>query len=77
MTELAIIQAVQTAALITVAGIMIYSLYLARIQFKEAVTGLRSLMREREEMEKRIERLWIRIDAIEERLAAMEKKPDP
>jgi flagellar motor component MotA len=66
--DLAIIQAAQTAALLTVAGAIIYALLMLRRELREIREGLtqvREAFRSQKDIEDAIERLWKRIDEIE------------
>lgn len=68
MPDLAIIQAVQTAALLTVAIAVIYAFVLLRRelrQTREGLANMREAVRNQKEIEESIERLWKRIDEIE------------
>ena len=62
-----LIDAVQTAMLITIAGVLIYSLHLVRKEIQKSVASLSGLFRNQKELEERIERIWKRIDDIEMR----------
>lgn len=55
----------QTSVLFVIAMVLIYSLYLLRIELRQASAGLREVFRGQKEMEDSIERLWKRIDEIE------------
>jgi hypothetical protein len=61
------IETTQTAALLTVSGALICALLLLRREIKNGMTTLLELLRSQREMERRIERLWVRIDEIEQR----------
>jgi predicted DsbA family dithiol-disulfide isomerase len=65
MGELEMIQAAQTAALLTVAAAMIYVLILLRIEIRRASLAMRDVLRNQKEIEESIERIWKRIDEIE------------
>ena len=68
MGDLAIIQAAQTAALLTVAGAIIYALLTARgeiRQLREGLTRVSEVFRSQKDIEDSIERIWKRIDEIE------------
>jgi len=68
LTGLAIIQAAQTAALLTVAAAVIYALILLRTELRQAREGLREVreaFRSQKDLEESIERIWKRIDEIE------------
>jgi predicted DsbA family dithiol-disulfide isomerase len=65
MGELAIIQAAQTAALLTVAVAVIYVLNLLRTEIRRASDAMRGVLRNQKEIEESIERIWKRIDEIE------------
>jgi hypothetical protein len=61
------IETTQTAALLTVSGALIYALLLLRREIKNGIATLLELLRSQREMERRIERLWVRIDEMEQR----------
>jgi hypothetical protein len=68
LTDLAIIQAAQTAALLTVAAAVIYALVLLRTELRQAREGLRQVreaFRSQKDIEDSVERIWKRIDEIE------------
>ena len=65
MGDLAIIQAAQTAALLTVAVAVIYVLNLLRKELSRASHALREVFRNQKEIEDSIERIWKRVDEIE------------
>ena len=59
------IQAAQTAALLTVAAAVIYVLYLLRQELRGASRAMGEVLRNQKEVEESIERIWRRIDEIE------------
>lgn len=68
MGDLAIIQAAQTAALLTVAGAIIYALFMLRRELREArdaLSSVREAFRSQKDIEDAVERIWKRIDEIE------------
>lgn len=65
---LELIQAAQTAALLTVAVAVIYALNLLRkelSQAREGLTQVREAFRSQKDIEDAVERIWKRIDEIE------------
>jgi hypothetical protein len=65
MNELAIIQAAQTAVLLTVAGALIYAVVLLSRELRQAAAGMREMFRAQKELQDSIERIWRRIDEME------------
>lgn len=68
LNELALIQAAQTAALLTVAAAIIYALFMLRRELREMREGLsqvRDAFRSQKDIEDSVERIWKRIDEIE------------
>jgi hypothetical protein len=74
LTDLAIIQAAQTVALLTVAGAMIYLLNLLRGEVRQAAGILRGVVNTQNEINQNVRRAWERIDAVEARMSAIEER---
>jgi Tfp pilus assembly protein PilN len=74
---LEIIQAAQTAALLTVAVAVIYALVLLRSELRQAGAVLRQVMETQSQLQQNVRRVWERIDAVEARMGVIEKRPDP
>ena len=51
--------------MLVIALVLLYSLYLLRIELKKASAGLREVFRSQKEMEDSVERVWKRIDEME------------
>jgi hypothetical protein len=67
LNQLIIVQAMQTAALLTVSIAMIYALTRASHELKDAGAILRGVVNMQNELNVNVRRLWERIDAIEAR----------
>lgn len=76
MGTLELIQAAQTAALLTVAVAVIYALVLLRNELRQAVTVLRGVQQTQNELNANVRRAWERIDAVEARIKIIEDNPD-
>jgi len=66
---LELIQAAQTAALLTVAVAVIYALVLLRRELKQAASVLAEVISGQKQLDQNVRRSWERIDAIEARIA--------
>jgi hypothetical protein len=66
MHEFQWIDATQTAALVTTACLVAWAFTLLRREIQSGMQTLLELLRSQREMEKRIERLWVRIDQLEQ-----------
>jgi hypothetical protein len=71
MSGLAVIQAVQTAALLTVAAAVIYTLLLFRRELRGAASTLREVVSNQTELDRNVRRAWERIDAVEAQFKAL------
>ena len=71
MSALAVIQAVQTAALLTVAAVVIYTLLLFRKELRGAASTLREVVSNQTELDRNVRRSWERIDAVEAQFKAL------
>jgi len=71
LSGLAVIQAVQTAALLTVAAAVIYTLLLFRQELRGAASTLREVVSNQTELDRNVRRAWERIDAVEAQLTAI------
>jgi len=60
-----LVDAAQTAALLTMTGIMLYAVNRLRVELKQASTALNQVLRGHRDVEERIDRLWRRIDEVE------------
>jgi len=68
MSELVLVQAAQTAALLTVALAVIWAFFLLRRELRQAKEGLnhmREAFRSQKDLEEAIERIWRHIGEIE------------
>ena len=74
MTDLAIIQAAQTAALLTVAVAVIYALVLLRSELKRAASVLSEVINGQKQLDQNVRRGWERIDAVEARMSVIEER---
>jgi len=71
LSALAVIQAVQTAALLTVAAVVIYTLLLFRKELRGAASTLREVVSNQTELDRNVRRSWERIDAVEAQFKAL------
>jgi hypothetical protein len=71
LSGLAVIQAVQTAALLTVAAAVIYTLLLFRRELRGAASTLREVVSNQTELDRNVRRAWERIDAVEAQFTAI------
>jgi hypothetical protein len=76
LTDLAIIQAAQTALLLVVAAAMIYALALLRGEVRQAAGVLRGVVNTQNEINQNVRRAWERIDAVEARMTVIEQRLD-
>jgi hypothetical protein len=60
-----LVDAAQTAALLTMTGIMLYAVNRLRVELKQASSALGKVLNGQKEMHDRINHLWRRIDEIE------------
>lgn len=74
MVTLEIIQAAQTAALLTVAIAVIYGLVLLRREIRQAGAVLRGVVNTQNELNANVRRAWERIDAVEARMSVIEAR---
>jgi hypothetical protein len=77
---LVIVQSAQTAALLTVAGAVIYTLYLLRKELKGAASSLREVISNQSQRDQNVRRSWEHIDMLEaelKKLAAHLDRLDP
>ena len=74
MTDLAIIQAAQTAALLTVAVAVIYALVLLRSELKRAASVLAEVISGQQQLSQNVRRAWERVDAVEARMSVIEAR---
>ena len=74
MVTLEIIQAAQTAALLTVAIAVIYGLVLLRRELRQAGAVLRGVVNTQNELNANVRRAWERIDAVEGRMSVIEAR---
>jgi hypothetical protein len=77
LTGLAVIQGVQTAALLTVAAAVIYTVLLFRSELRGAASTLREVVSNQTELDRNVRRAWERIDAVEARLTHLERPGPP
>jgi phage shock protein A len=65
------VQTAQTIVLVIVAGALIYALQLLRVELRRATQSLREVLTNQKEFERRFERVWVRIDTIEQAIEAL------
>jgi ribosomal protein S9 len=71
---LELIQAAQTAALLTVAVAVIYALVMLRNELRQAGAVLRGVVNTQAELTANTRRAWERIDAVEARMSVIEER---
>lgn len=74
---LELIQAAQTAALVTVAVAVIYALALLRTELKKAATVLAEVIAGQKQLDENVRRSWEHIDAIEADLRRLASRDPP
>ena len=74
MGTLELIQAAQTAALLTVAVAVIYALVMLRNELRQAGAVLRGVVNTQAELTANTRRAWERIDAVEARMSVIEER---
>lgn len=74
---LELIQACQTAALVTVAVAVIYALALLRTELRKAATVLAEVIAGQKQLDENVRRSWERIDGVEAELRRLTNRDPP